>query len=81
MNRLAPKSRLRTDAVLATEDDAVARFARGDIGRRQAMHALGIGYGELLDRLSERGLPLPELPAADVDRMASDVVRLLDHAG
>ncbi len=61
-------------------DDPVARFARGDIGRRQAMAALGIGYGALIDRVAERGLSLPELPPADIDRMADEVCRLLGES-
>jgi len=45
------------------------------------MDALGIGYGELLDQLAEHRLPLPQLPKADVDRMAEIMLGLLDQAG
>lgn len=61
--------------------DALLAFSQGEIGRQRAMDALGIGYGELLDRLAERRLPLPQLPRAEVDRMADVMIELLDQAG
>ncbi len=73
MNELSKPARTSTDALLA--------FSRGEIGRQRAMDALGIGYGELLDRLAERRLPLPQLPKAEVDRMADTMLELLDQAG
>jgi hypothetical protein len=39
-----------------------------------------LGYGELLDRTSERGLPLPRVSEEVADRMADTVVQLLDLA-
>ena len=62
--------------------DPVARFSRGEIGRRQAQHELGdIGYSELLDRIAERGLPLPQLPPEEIERMARDFLEVLAKAG
>ena len=60
--------------------DPLARFSRGEIGRKQAMRALDVSYGQLLDMLAERKLPLPEMPKQDIDRMANELVRLLEKA-
>src|SRR3954451_528445 len=62
------------------EPDVVAGFSAGDISCKQATRALGITYGELLDRTSERGLPLPRVSEDVADRMADTVVQLLDLA-
>lgn len=61
--------------------DPLLAFSRGEIGRRRAMDALGIGYGELLDRLAERRLPLPHLPQAELDRMVAVMLDVLERAG
>lgn len=61
--------------------DPLLSFSRGEIGRQRAMDALGIGYGELLDRLAERRLPLPQLPKAELDRMAAVMLEVLERAG
>jgi hypothetical protein len=62
--------------------DPVLLFSRGAISRKQAMRDLGdISYGELIDKIADRGLSLPELAADEVDRMADDVVYMLDMAG
>lgn len=46
-----------------TSEDPLLRFSRGEISRRRAMRELGdITYGELLERIAERRLPLPRLP-------------------
>lgn len=75
-------SRPKVAKVPAASGDPLLRFARGEIDRKRAMSLLGdIGYAELLDRLAERGLTPPELPADEIERMAQDVVRLLDPAG
>jgi hypothetical protein len=55
-------------------EDPLIRFSRGEISRQRAMRELGdITYGELLDRIAERRLPLPRLPpereGAMIDRM------------
>jgi hypothetical protein len=59
--------------------DPVLRFVRGEISRKQAMISLGgIGYGALIDQVAERGLQLPSLSDVELDRMADDLIRLLD---
>lgn len=74
-------SRRKAVEVRVPSGDPLLRFARGEIDRTRAMSLLGdIGYGELLDRLAARGLTPPELPSDEVERMAQDVVRLLDLA-
>lgn len=61
--------------------DAVVRFAHGEIGRKEAMRALGdVPYGVLIDRVGALGLTLPALSEDELDRMADTVVRLLDDA-
>lgn len=64
MNELSKLTRSPVDI-----PDPLPGFSRGEIGRQRAMDALGISYGELLDRLAERHLTLPQLPKADLDRM------------
>lgn len=76
MNELSHPARPGRDT-----GDALLAFSRGEIGRQRAMDALGIGYGELLDRLAERRLPLPQLPEAEVERMAGVMLDVLDQAG
>jgi hypothetical protein len=61
--------------------DPLARFSRGELGRVEAMRALGVDHGTLLLRLGERGLPLPSLPPDEIDRMADDFVRVWRAAG
>lgn len=61
--------------------DPLLAFSRGEIGRQRAMDALGIGYGELLDRLADRRLPLPQLPEAELDRMVAVMLDVLERAG
>jgi hypothetical protein len=59
--------------------DPIVRFVRGEISRRQAMAELGdISYGALSDKVANRGLALPTLPDDELDRMAEDLIRLLD---
>lgn len=76
MNELSKPSRTVRDA-----DDPVRAFSQGAISRQRAMDLLGTGYGELLDQLANRGLPLPQLPRVEVERMADLMVGLLDQAG
>ena len=65
----------------AAGSDPVLQFSQGVISRKQAMRALGIEYGELLDRVAARSLPLPRLSDQETDRMADVMVALMDlHA-
>ena len=65
----------------ATGSDPVLLFSQGVISRKQAMRQLGIEYGELLDRVADRSLPLPRVSEEEADRMADVVVALMDlHA-
>ncbi len=62
----------------APEADVLTRFAQGMLGRKDAIAALGdISYSEVLDRLAERGLPLPKLPPERLEAMANEVAALL----
>lgn len=68
------------DATTAAE--ILARFSRGEIGRKAAMWALGdISYSELLDRMAEARLPLFSLPPEQLKAMADRVAELLALAG
>jgi hypothetical protein len=67
----------QSDAGSAGPRDDVQRFADGDISRVQAMRALGIGYGELLDRAASRALPLPKVDDAEAEKMADIIVTLM----
>ncbi len=62
-------------------EDPLVRYARDEIGRKEAMEALDVGYGTLLDLMAERGLPLPELPPQETDAMALTFEQTLDAAG
>lgn len=46
----------------AAPETVLAAFSRGDLDRRAAMGRLGVDYGELLDMVAARGLPLPAIP-------------------
>ena len=59
-------------------DDAVRAFSQGVISRQRAMDLLDTDYGELLDQIASRGLPLPQLPKAEVERMVDIMLGLLD---
>jgi plasmid stability protein len=65
----------------STTADPLELFSRGAIGRKDAMSALGVDYGALIDLLVERGLSLPSLPDDELERMADDMNRVLDEAG
>lgn len=56
-------------------------FSQGRISRRDAERRLGVEYSELLERLADAGLTLPELPPARVDAMAGTVADLLARRG
>lgn len=59
--------------------DHVLLFSNGQISRKQAMRLLGVSYGELLDRLSGRELPLPRVTDEEANRMADLIVALSDQ--
>ncbi len=61
------------------ESDPVLLFSLGVISRKQAMRQLGVTYGELLDRVADRGLPLPRLSDAETDAMADVFVALMEQ--
>ncbi len=63
----------------AAGSDPVLLFSQGVISRKQAMRQLGITYGELLDRVADRGLPLPRLSDAETDAMADVFVALMEQ--
>jgi hypothetical protein len=68
------------DASRPSENDPVARFAHGEISRKQAMRALGVTYSGLIDLTVARGLSLPRVSDDDAERAANKVVELLDAA-
>lgn len=51
-------------------DDALARYARDEIGCHEAMRALDVDYGTLLDRMARRGLSVPRVPDEQAEAMA-----------
>jgi hypothetical protein len=58
------------------EVDVLARYARDEIGRHEAMRALGVDYGILLEMMAERGLSMPRVPAPDAEAMARTFARV-----
>ncbi len=65
----------------STSGDPLVRFSRDDIGRKEAMAALGVDYGALIGMMAERRLPLPELPKKETDAMAAAFERIMQDAG
>jgi len=63
----------------ATWSDPVLLFSQGVISRKQAMRQLGITYGELLDRVAERSLPLPRLSDPETNAMADVFVAFMEQ--
>ena len=63
----------------AIGSDLVLLFSQGVISRKQAMRQLGIEYGELLDLVADRSLPLPRLSDEATDRMADLIVALMEQ--
>jgi len=54
-------------------------FSEGRISRLTAMHRLGgISYSELLDRIAEAGLTLPQVSDEEAERMANTMNAVLD---
>ena len=66
------------DTERAAGSDHVLLFSQGVISRKQAMRHLGISYGELLDRVADRSLPLPRVSEDEANRMADVVVALMN---
>jgi hypothetical protein len=60
----------------AEDDDALTRYARDEIGRHEAMRALGVDYGTLLDLMAERDLSIPRVPEQDAEAMARTFARI-----
>lgn len=61
--------------------DLLIRLSRGEIGRQDAQDALGVDYGTLLVRLTERGLAVPSLSADEIERQADVFARVWRGAG
>ncbi len=81
MMNVVPRTGTDQTPAQLPDADPLMLFAQGTISRQLAAHRMGdIGYGELLNRLAERGLPLPVSPPDELARMAQDVVRLLNPA-
>ena len=79
MSPAQPAINLGPDLAGST-DDAVALFSGGMMSRQTAMRALGVSYGELLDLVADRALPLPRVADDIAERMAVTIVGLLDDA-
>lgn len=61
----------------ARADDPLLAFSEGRTSKEAAIRALGLrDYAQLLICLGERGLPLPKLPAHEVEAMADTFARL-----
>jgi hypothetical protein len=64
----------------AIAPDHLLLFSKGEVSRQQAMRRLGVGYGELLDLLADRRLPLPRVSAEEATSMAALIVSLTDKS-
>ena len=61
----------------AQADDPLVAFSAGRMSKEAAIRALGLrDYAQLLIRLGEQNLPLPKLPAHEVEAMADTFARL-----
>ena len=58
------------------DDDVLARYARNEIGRHEALRALGVDYGTLLELMAERGLAIPRVPDEEAEAMARTLARI-----
>lgn len=57
-------------------------YSKGGMHRGMAMELLGMTwYGQLLDALANEGMDLPELPAAVIDGMVSQINNAMDVVG
>lgn len=58
-------------------DEPLVAFSKGRMTKEAAIRALGLrDYAQLLVSLGQRDLPLPKLPAHEVEAMADTFVRL-----
>lgn len=61
----------------APSNNPLVAFSEGRMSKEAAIRALGLrDYAQLLIRLGEHGLPLPKLPAHEVEAMADSFARL-----
>jgi len=61
----------------ALTDDPLVAFCEGRIASNAAMRALGLrDYAQLLVSLGQRDLPMPKLPAHEVEAMVDTFIRL-----
>lgn len=59
-------------------EEAYHRFSAGTLDANEAIRRAGLHcYGELLDGLALRGLPMPRLPEDRLEHMAKTIVILL----
>ena len=65
------------ESLPATSGDPLVLFSRDELGRREAMAALGVDYGTLLRRMQERGLPLPVLAPKELEAMVQAFERVM----
>lgn len=54
----------------AEDDDILARYAHDEIGRHEALRALDVDYGTLLEMMAIRGLSVPRVPDREAAGMA-----------
>jgi hypothetical protein len=76
----AQPARKPSPMIAGSAGDEVALFSAGVISRQAAMRALKVSYGELLDIVAARSLPLPRVSDPVAERMAEVVARSLDDA-
>ncbi len=73
-------SRIVEPVKQAVAPDHLLLFSKGEVSRQQAMRRLDISYGELLDLLADRRLPLPRVSAEEAASMAALIVSLTDKS-
>jgi plasmid stability protein len=68
---------IATDELDTHPEDPLLAFSQGRISRTQAVAALGLrDYAELLIALGEADLPLPKLPAHEIENQAATFARI-----
>jgi len=69
--------RLGGGAETHTGQDVLAAFSQGRMSKEKAVAALGLrDYAELLVMLGDAGMPLPTLPADEIEAQATLFARL-----